>query len=279
MLILARASFRAVRKRKKSDLEDAASWYLACLARQRQADSDFVYAWEKGVLQAYLNLTAPNSTELRYHSSWGVEALEKVVELFGSRPRWKLLDDKHHDPVPTWKGAPFLYLFTDCNQEDTPIRRGDTGESVAPVLLGYPEEGKICYHWYFWKRRYEDLDAVWLDCGKLEVPAYRQLAEPRSELSKEGREVCATIERITGIPTYYYLMRYWGRKRGESARVCPGCGGKWRRRVPSEPKRKFWEFPFRCDPCRLVSRDAPEDNEPRYAKIGEFKGRRQKLVS
>jgi len=74
-----------------------------------------------------------------------------------------------------------------------------------------------------WQRSGRD----WLLSGALEIPAYKKLADPTSELSVNGRELCARIEKATQKPTYYFLMRYWGRNDGEATRSRPLCGAKW----------------------------------------------------
>ena len=66
-------------------------------------------------------------------------------------------------------------------------------------------------------------DLLQLECGPLEIAAYRELAEPCSALAREGRALAASVEQATGVPTYYYLLRYWGRP-SEHDRPCPGCG-------------------------------------------------------
>lgn len=112
---------------------------------------------------------------------------------------------------------------------------------------------------------------MWLLSGKLEIPAYRQLAEPNCDLTQEGRDLCRQIEAATALPTYYWLYRYYGWEdpKRERARKCPSCGRGWGRRPTS--KHGIASFQFRCDRCRLVS-DFCEDPNDRYARIGEFKG-------
>jgi predicted nucleic acid-binding Zn ribbon protein len=103
------------------------------------------------------------------------------------------------------------------------------------------------------------------------MQAYRVLAEPDSPCSKWGRELCLAIEKATGVPTYYYLMRYFGREYAEEKRRrCPCCGKSWHiKRPEKEGGYEFWEFDFMCKKCRLVSNCACGDVNLRYAKIGE----------
>ncbi len=82
----------------------------------------------------------------------------------------------------------------------------------------------------------------------------RELSNAGSSLSRRGRAACARIAKVTGTPTYYYLMRSGGRSLArEHERRCPGCNGRWRL---EEPWHRL--FDFRCDRCRLVSNIAWE---------------------
>jgi predicted nucleic acid-binding Zn ribbon protein len=150
----------------------------------------------------------------------------------------------------------------------SPLRRMEDGTDVPFYQL--PLSDEEIEHLFFWNRHYEHHDLVWYDCGTLEMPAYKELAAPDSETSVSGRENCRIIESKTGIPTYYYLKRYFGRKKNEDKRVCPSCGWPWRISEREASKKTKGEFHFLCQKCRLVSDIAPDTNE-RYARIGEFK--------
>jgi predicted nucleic acid-binding Zn ribbon protein len=100
------------------------------------------------------------------------------------------------------------------------------------------------------------------------------MADPNSKLAQDGRDLCRGLETATGLPTFYYLHRYWGRPKGEEDRLCPGCGGKWRTGAATGGKRLFWQFDFRCDPCRLVSHFGVSTDGGRHTRIGEFQGER-----
>src|SRR5437867_10465246 len=102
----------------------------------------------------------------------------------------------------------------------------------------------------------------------LELPAYRQLADPRATLAKNGLELCRAIEKATGLSTYYYLHRYYAFERGEERRRCPSCGGQWRRRPRQPVFGGLKGFEFRCDRCRLVSTQGSDTTSKRNAAIG-----------
>ena len=123
---------------------------------------------------------------------------------------------------------------------------------------------------YCWQKGYHDLDNIHLGSGVLEIPAYRQLADPNSELSQEGRHLCRQIEIGTGIPTFYYLMKYWARETGEEDRLCPGCGNNWKVEGVEASPKQFYQFDFRCDKCRLVSHLGVSTDGGDNVGIGEF---------
>jgi predicted nucleic acid-binding Zn ribbon protein len=205
----------------------------------------------------------------RYHSAVGKEMLTKVVAAFGAKPTLKMLDDEARRRQLTWKGSLFLYLFTHAFDWTSPVCRGD-GQGPIPVFLipiTFQQKEEV----YRWQRRYRLYDDVWLECGSLEIPAYRKLAEANSDLTQEGQELCCAIEKTTGVPTFYYLMRYWGRATGEHERLCPRCGGRWTTANAVEERRRFWHFDFKCDRCRLVSHRGVSSDGGRHTKIGEFR--------
>ena len=139
-------------------------------------------------------------------------------------------------------------------------------------LFTLPVPDQIKEDLYSWQKDYRELDSVWMRSGPVEMPAYRQLAVPCSDLSVDGRRLCREIENATGIPTFYYLMRYWGRPKGEDDRSCPGCGEGWKAsESESEYGEKFHQFHFKCEPCRLVSHKG-KGADGRHARIGEFHG-------
>src|SRR5262249_27697166 len=142
-------------------------------------------------------------------------------------------------PFSTWQKSRSLFLHADCMEEYGTAFCGDTGACVPAYTLPMSDDDRE--RLYFWRKEYISHDRLWLYSGALEIPAYKQLADPDSELSSRGRELCAKIEKSTQIPTFYCLKRYWGRNEGEAERSCPGCGQKWHAQRDSNRKYKFHE--------------------------------------
>ncbi len=101
------------------------------------------------------------------------------------------------------------------------------------------------------------------------------MVEPNSGLTKKGKELCEIIEKKTGIPTYYFLNRYWGRLKNEESRLCPECGNEWRVEKDIASRESFSNFVFQCKPCRLVSKEADSFEDERHARIGEYKPKKR----
>jgi len=241
--------------------------YLAAALHNGQICGEYFYAWRKGTLRAYVHLASPTALAPKHHAKWSSERLKKVTSVFGRKPSCAIIEDATPRAPSGWSTAPFLYLFTNAFDSAPPVSRGDTGAPVPSYLLplSYEDREQL----YFWQSNYASHDHLWLGSGALEIPAYRQLADPTSELSHHGRDLCRTIQKATGTATFYYLMRYWGRPEGEDKRACPGCGRRWRTQYPNTEQLPFWQFHFHCDRCRLVSHLGVSTDGGRHTRIGE----------
>lgn len=270
-MVLALVQFQPAKKVSKSKLEDLASDYLLMLSRNGQIIGEWSYAWQDGMLKYYIELPRPDAFESQYNSEWVERDFNKLAKHLATQPQWSLIEDLTAKRFPALKSSSFLYLWSNPNQYEPPVHRGNDGQTIPLYLLPIDQ---------WWRQEIRswqhDEDAyfhLWMKCGSLEIPVYRQMAEPRSGHVKEGRKYCQTIEQATNIPTYYYLERYFGRREGEEDRPCPGCGKLWK--IENKKNKQFWNFDFKCDPCRLVSHIAcsiaTNDEEERNAKIGEFK--------
>jgi predicted nucleic acid-binding Zn ribbon protein len=132
---------------------------------------------------------------------------------------------------------------------DTPLTCSDCGGKVPLYRISRMRRHGNDHGLRYWAHRYRAVDDLWTGSDVGEQFAYRQLSQHDSDLSKLGRSTCRRIENTTGIPTYYYLYRWYARSMpSERRRTCPSCGRKWLQEPP-------WMdgYDFRCDRCRLVS--------------------------
>jgi predicted nucleic acid-binding Zn ribbon protein len=275
---LARINFgKGVGRRiDKERLWNKANWYISELMRDGQIYSNSMAAWTSEGLVAQVEMPFADSLDDKHLRKWGQKYLAEVCEAFGRKPTIVVTVDeerlKSYRPNH-WKRSKSLYLYANSLTIDPPIRAGDTGDPIPAYLL--KPTGELSDAVRSWAISYRGHESVWYDSSTLETQAYRQLADPNSELSERGLAACALMEAVTGKPTYYYLTRYHGRIESDIRRRCPGCGKRWSvsSNVNADRIEDFHLFPLRCTPCRLVSHHAVSFNDERRARIGEFKRR------
>ncbi|WLQ13396.1 DUF2310 family Zn-ribbon-containing protein [Hahella aquimaris] len=269
-MILHKVTFGSLVNDDKDEALELAFNFLSTLAHNGQVNvDDYVCAVQQGLVCAYVNTLGPSATELRFYNRYGLSSLEGLKRYFGGEPVWEKLEDNAAKKEASWKGAPFLYLHTLDNGGESPLYRGDNGENIS--LYTVPCDADEREQAYFWQRDYRQCDSIWMRSAVLESETYKELADANSALTLAGKEVSRIIEAATGVPTYYFLFRYWGRRKNEEKRRCPGCGGDWRTGHSIERSSDLWLFPYQCEPCRLVASHALADDDERRASIGEWK--------
>jgi predicted nucleic acid-binding Zn ribbon protein len=247
---------------------DAVFGFLISLQKNGQLSGDFLQSLSGGKYVAFANLVRPDAARKQHHSQYALKELASIRELFGSEPSWRLLADHLPNSFHDFGTSSSLFLFSSEYDGESPLCCGDTGNRLPAYLIPIHDDERE--RLYFWSREYNRLDGVWLASGDLEIPAYRQLASPKSTLAKQGLALANSIERALGTPTYYFLMRYYGRGEREQYRRCPLCNGDWHVNQTTLGQRQFWHFPFRCVQCRLASQLADAAYDDQWAHIGEF---------
>jgi predicted nucleic acid-binding Zn ribbon protein len=149
-------------------------------------------------------------------------------------------------------GCTHFILFTTYAGFEPSIICGDCFHPIPlyriPYEVSLPQKSGLHDRINTWQGNYKACDQLNMNCTVGEAFALRQMGRLDSPLSAQGIGICRDIERLTGVPTYYYLHRYRGRSaKFERARRCPGCGGEWLLVHPPHI------FGFKCDPCRLLS--------------------------
>ena len=243
--------------------------YLQALRENGQIFGDYLSAWSGEKLVVFVYVERPNSLTRRNHCRRAIECLGTVIKHFGQAPNCEIIDDGLPQRFPSWRRSTSFYLFTSAFRDESPLRCGDTGKTIPLYLLPITQQTRMDL--YSWARSYKFHDHIWLGSGTLEIPAYKQIADPASLLSCTGRDLCARVEAATNTATYYYLHRYWGRRDGEADRPCPVCGRKWQSSDNDSDQNSFQQFDFRCMRCRLVAHAADTYDDERHARIGEFR--------
>ncbi len=265
-MIITKIAFGAARPTPGVDHRDLAESYLSSLLRNGQVNEYLLSS--SRIITAVVELPRPDALNAKYLSKLGRKELRRVRVAFGRAPSTSLIAQPLRRRWPSWRSANALYLFTHAFDRQSPVCAFNSTDPLPLYTL--PISDKLRDEVRSWALSYRDLDRVWLGSGVLEMAAYRQLADPSSQLSKAGRAICAEIRRATRRPTYYYLTRYYGRWRNDDARRCPGCGAAWRVSQHPADATKFARFEFSCDRCGLVSHTASSAGGGRAARIGEF---------
>jgi len=244
-------------------MEDVLGGFLGALARNGQCAFGFLTAYEQGRLTGYVQSAEVDSYLDEYCTRFANGERRKLEDGLGA-PVWTTLSDASPPgfSCADWREARALYLFTGAL---SPVRTvGSAG--VAPYyklpIRDEHEIGKIQH----WAKEAELLDDLWLQSGSLEIEAYRELAEVGSGLNVTGRKIAGKIEQATGKPTYYYLPRRYGLGPDSPPVRCPGCGAE----LEATGLQDY--LGLRCTPCRLLTENQRDLDEPELAAIGLWSG-------
>jgi predicted nucleic acid-binding Zn ribbon protein len=124
-------------------------------------------------------------------------------------------------------------LCSPWSNGESPVICGDCRHSVPlytlPYILGETEYNSALG----WKQKREDITDLYV-LGLSDRFTSRQMSNPDSQLSQEGRHICTEYEKVVRVPFYYYLV--------SRSASCPVCGGKW----------KSVDVYGMCDECRLI---------------------------
>lgn len=238
----------------RRELEDWAGALLARLRNNGQLWGRAVVGWVDGTLRATFHVPTADALD-DVHASRGVAGTAKQVRaLCAEPPAWRIVGDETDTDAGDATGAPALVLKADVFRETSPVREGRAGTPVP--LFRLPIGWDVRENLVVWMRRAQLHEELWIQSGRLESAAYRELSEPDSALATEGRELARAVEDVTGIATYYFLRHFWGRRVEDARDVCPACRAPWATESLGSTPAGIDGFTYRCDPCRLVSEAA-----------------------
>ena len=129
------------------------------------------------------------------------------------------------------------------------IRCGDCFEPIPFYFIPPTYDEKEYFDIFCWEKNYESCYNLWFSGEIGEKYHLNQLTNFKSNLTKQGLNVCKNIERVTNKPVYYFLMNY--RKisiKKDKKRNCPSCNQEWILDINLHKK-----FDFKCDNCKLIS--------------------------
>jgi predicted nucleic acid-binding Zn ribbon protein len=215
--------------------------FLGNLSRNGQAYKDELIH-DGSIFTAFFSMPELDTLEEMNCNGFVLESFSEIrkkyritTEILGRNAEaYKLCDCRE----PSWY---ILYTLFTCNM--SPIICGDCRGMIPTYKFNHVELPKECQPILGWQREYDLITKLWL-LSSFDGFTYRQQSNPKSELSKSGRDICATYEKALNKPFYYSLF-YWsesGRARGKK---CPVCGEAWTLKDDDM-------LDYKCDKCRLV---------------------------
>ena len=235
---------------KPDELANEFEGLVSILYKNGQIWKECVLIQEKNAIRAHVQAYEKASLQKKFCNIYFEQYRKKLEELSGSklmiRPHGKTT--LHCEPCHCREHDRFI-LQTSFSHNCSPITCGSCGGAVPLYRLPYLGDEKEHYSILTWVSNYKACDHLNMNCGFGERWATKQMSDPNSGLSKDGRELCKEIEEKTGVPTYCYLYNYRNVTREQDEqRTCPVCGKPW-----FQNEDAFWAEQFRCAPCRLVS--------------------------
>ena len=249
-------------------VEENLELFLSNLPRCGQIIGEATRGVIDGTLQAYVRLPRTDALDARHMSRYARARLVKLESLLGCPMDVSILthacrpEDQIH-----WRQAKWLVLYGGAGTDGIAPVRDQDNACIPSYLLPIDADNmeRVC----FWARDEERHSGLWFSSRSLEKETFMALADPKSALNTQARELAVMVEKATGKPTYTHLFRHYALPgTEESTRPCPLCGGPWK--VEGE------SFEFRCEPCRLISNSGPDTNEDEHAselaRIGTWQG-------
>lgn len=216
---------------------------------------DYPIAKSGKMLRTFVTILEPDSLDLKYANQYVKREIQKAIEIGVSSPQIQLIGKSLGLSEGTsCKCQPNSYILcTDFLAHGSPLRCGECFANIPLYHLPKTGSSDDYSNILAWMRDYRSCDTLQMNCTTGERFAIRQMSDPNSSLSIQGREICDRLTALTTKPTYYNLYRYKRRSilTTERQRRCPSCNGEW---LLNEP---WHRYDFKCELCRLVSNIAP----------------------
>lgn len=227
---------------------------LGCLRRHGNIVGDYSSLELSNRVQVRVLCLAPDALDEANLNEYVRDELERLRAVTTREPEFRMIEEKQVEL--TWchcKAPSFRLLYSHWNRLISPVLCGDCWRDVPLYRLPLPEYSPSKEHGTLtsWLDKREDFEWIWLHSGAGERAAYRQLARPNSPFIKETRDLAASLEATTGVPTFAFLKHFY-KKWGDH---CPLCERKWKWKGPKKLR-------FRCDHCRLLSEKSTDYRTP-----------------
>lgn len=230
-------------------IDSAVNQLIGCWRNNGQlAGREFPSWMDNDGIHCSSQIPAQNALSLENNSLYADEALSRLADLKAA----PVITDK--GPCPESDGPcrcaarQSLILYTNFVSMESPARCGDCFRPIPLYTFGAPKDTDY-FDVLAWEADYKACDTLQMGCSVGERFGERQLYEHDSPLNRQAGAIARRLEKLTGVPTYTYLMKSRGKTLGaEQRRPCPRCGGAWRMRKPRHDR-----FDFCCEKCRLIA--------------------------
>lgn len=246
--------------------EEALEAWFRALQRHGQILGTPVRGVEAEAWFAFVRQPCRDSLAEENSSRYVLKQLERLTLFFGQRPEIQLLTQGCPEwTCSKWQESPWLVLLGATEDGLGALRASDL--SCIPNYQ-MPLDADDSERLSFWAQAQERHESIWFSSRSLEIAAYRALADPLSELNLQAARLAWQVEKAVGKPVFTVLFRHYALPDGlEKSRPCPLCGEPWR--VEDQ------DFPFRCEPCRLLGEIGPSRPENGLEWIGTWEARLQ----
>lgn len=198
--------------------------------------------------QARLSLPEQDSLLAKNNSEWVNLALAEAEEAGVELQFFEIVGRDYNENETASHSTPsFQLLHTTYVDSGSPLLNGDELKGI-PLYRTLQQEPELSQTIIKWQENWQACDQLQMNGTILEQTALAEISDVESELSKLGRALCAEVEKVSKVPTFYYLYRLGKEPEIEHNRKCPSCGGDWKL---AEPLHDV--FHFKCNKCRLVS--------------------------
>lgn len=189
---------------------------------------------------------ALNQENNNFYVNRQIDKLEKLL-----KSRLKIANQgktfESYDGGCDCESSPFYFLQTNYIEVDSPLKCGACEGSVAlykiPIYYDYGYMPILS-----WQSNYVSCDTLQMNCEVGEEWATKQMQDIKSELNQQGLTIIQKIEKLTSVPTYYYLYNYNRTKNSKTPNQCPNCQKNWKLE-----EQLLEEFDYQCDDCRIIS--------------------------
>ncbi|MCK5831653.1 MAG: DUF2310 family Zn-ribbon-containing protein [Methylococcales bacterium] len=213
-----------------------------------------------------------NALDVKNGTMYYVKIIKKIEKNSGNKIEHILLGREAESLnyiIP--KKSSFYILRNGWN---FPLFCGDTGTEIPLYKIPKTDHNGEDYdNLYFWNKDYERLSGLWLSSGAYEQFAEEQMQYLWSDINKRGVELSILIEKLTGVPTYYFIHNYrpWSAEKDKQQK-CPITGNDWL--IEGKTTSDF--IAFKCEESRLVSElstNSSEDEEPLKRRHFDLNGK------